>query len=46
MKKFTSKDKDDIKVVIHLLTNISKLASMRRKDTFRTLKKHLKLKDQ
>ena len=48
MKKLTGKGKDNIKVGNHPLTNmISKLASMRRgEDKCRTLKMHLKLRDQ
>ena len=48
MKKLTGKGKDDIKVENHTLTNmISKVASMRRgEDKRRTLKTHLKLRDQ
>ena len=44
MRKLTGKDKDNIKVENHPLTNmISKLASMRRgEDKYRTLKMHLR----
>ena len=48
MKKLTGKGKDNIKVGDHPLTSmISKLESMRRgEDKCRTLKTHLKLRDQ
>ena len=47
MKKLTGKGKDNIKVGNHPLSNISKLASMRRgEDKCRTLKMHLKLRYQ
>ena len=47
MRKLTGKDKDDIKVEKHPLTNmISKLAGMRRgEDKCRTLKVHSKLRE-
>ena len=46
-EKLTGKGKDNLKLGNHLLTNmISKLASMRREDKCRTLKIHLKLRDQ
>ena len=47
MKKLTGKDKDNIKVGNHLLTNmISKLASMGREEgRCRILKIHLKIRD-
>ena len=48
MRKLTGKGKDNIKAGKHPSTNMaSKLASMRRgKDKYRTLKMHLKLRDQ
>ena len=46
MRKFISKDKDDIKVENNPLTNmISKLAVMRREDKCETLKMHLKIRE-
>ena len=45
MRKLTGKDKDDIQVENHPLTNIiTKVANMRRKDKCITLKMHLKIK--
>ena len=45
MKKLIDKGKDNLKVGNHPLSNISKLASMRRgEDKCRTLKMHLKLR--
>ena len=45
MRKFTDKDKDNIKVENHQLTNmISKIANMK-KDKCRTLKMHLKIRE-
>ena len=48
MKKLTGKGKDNLKVGNHPFTNmVSKLASMRGgEDKCRTLKMHLKLRDQ
>ena len=47
MQKLTGKGKDKTKVGNHPSTNISKLASMRRRESnCRTLKIHLKLRDQ
>ena len=46
MRKLTSKDKDNIKVENHPLTNmVTKLARMRREDKCRTLKIHLKIRE-
>ena len=48
MKKLTGKSKNNLKEVNHPMTNmISKLESMKRgEDKYRTLKMHLKLRDQ
>ena len=47
MKKLTGKGKDNLKLGNHSLTNISKLASMRKGEVkCRILQMHLKLRDQ
>ena len=48
MRKLTGKGQDNINVQNHLLTNtMSKLASIKRgEDTCRTVKVHLKLREQ